>query len=85
MRLSMQSVIQSVILGLGVYLVIERSVTVGSMFAASILLGRAIQPAEQIVGGWRNLVSARGAFRRVRELLTATPVPGARQVRLQTG
>jgi len=43
------------------------------MFAASILLGRALQPVEQIVGSWRSLVSARGAFLRVRELLAANP------------
>ncbi len=69
LRLSMQSLI----LGLGAYLVIERLATVGAMFAASILLGRALQPVEQIVGSWRNLVSARGAFLRVRELLIANP------------
>src|SRR5882724_8138024 len=77
---TMQSVIrflrlamQSLILGLGAYLVIERLCTVGAMFAASILLGRALQPVEQIVGSWRNLVSARGAFLRIRELLKADP------------
>ncbi|MGB6396932.1 MAG: type I secretion system permease/ATPase [Bradyrhizobium sp.] len=70
LRLSMQSVI----LGLGAYLVIERVATGGAMFAASLLLGRALQPVEQIVGSWRNLVSARGAFLRVRELLVASPV-----------
>jgi PrtD family type I secretion system ABC transporter len=64
---------QSLILGLGAYLVIERAATVGAMFAASILLGRALQPVEQIVGSWRNLVSARAAFHRIRELLTANP------------
>ena len=69
LRLSMQSVI----LGLGAYLVIERLATVGAMFAASILLGRALQPVEQIVGSWRNLVSARGAYLRVTNLLAATP------------
>jgi ATP-binding cassette subfamily C protein len=69
LRLSMQSLI----LGLGAYLVIERAATVGAMFAASILLGRALQPVEQIVGSWRSLVSARAAFHRVRELLTAHP------------
>src|SRR6266481_3975473 len=69
LRLSMQSLI----LGLGAYLVIERLATVGAMFAASILLGRALQPVEQIVGSWRNLISARGAFLRVRELLAANP------------
>jgi ATP-binding cassette subfamily C protein len=71
LRLSMQSLI----LGLGAYLVIERLATVGAMFAASILLGRALQPVEQIVGSWRNLVSARAAFLRVRELLAANPPP----------
>ena len=67
LRLAMQSLI----LGLGAYLVIERVTTVGSMFAASILLGRALQPVEQIVGSWRALNSARAAYRRVRELLLA--------------
>lgn len=71
MRLSMQSLI----LGLGAYLVIERMVTVGAMFAASILLGRALQPVEQIVGSWRNMISARGAFERIKKLLAANP-PG---------
>jgi ATP-binding cassette, subfamily C, bacterial len=70
LRLSMQSVI----LGLGAYLVIERLATVGAMFAASILLGRALQPVEQIVGSWRNLVGARAAYGRVHELLAATSV-----------
>lgn len=70
LRLSMQSVI----LGLGAYLVIERLATVGAMFAASILLGRALQPVEQIVGSWRNLVGARTAYRRVHDLLAVTPV-----------
>jgi PrtD family type I secretion system ABC transporter len=74
MRLSMQSLV----LGLGAYLVIERSVTVGAMFAASILLGRALQPIEQIVGSWRSLVTARDSFRRVRELLAANPLREAR-------
>ena len=70
LRLAMQSLI----LGLGAYLVIERVATVGSMFAAAILLGRALQPVEQIVGSWRNLTSAVAAFRRIRDLLTANPL-----------
>ena len=69
LRLAMQSVI----LGLGAYLVIERVTTIGAMFAASILLGRALQPVEQMVGSWRNLTSARGAFERVKALLAANP------------
>ena len=65
---------QSVILGLGAYLAIERLTTVGSMFAASLLLGRALQPVEQIVGSWRNLVSGRSAYLRVKLLLAASPL-----------
>lgn len=68
-RLSMQSLI----LGLGAYLVIERTTTIGAMFAASILLGRALQPIEMIVAAWRNMISARGAYLRVRDLLAASP------------
>jgi PrtD family type I secretion system ABC transporter len=70
LRLSMQSLI----LGLGAYLVIERLITIGAMFAATILLGRALQPVEQIVGSWRAMISARGAFARIKMLLAANPV-----------
>ncbi|KUM23940.1 peptidase [Mesorhizobium loti] len=65
LRLTMQSLI----LGLGAYLVIERQVTGGSMFAASLLLGRGLQPIEQIVGLWRSLILARAALGRVEKLL----------------
>ncbi|HEY3916643.1 MAG TPA: type I secretion system permease/ATPase [Stellaceae bacterium] len=70
LRLSMQSMI----LGLGAYLVIERVVTPGAMFAGSMLLGRALQPLEQIVGSWRSMIAARDAFHRVRRLLAAAPI-----------
>nr|WP_306283210.1 type I secretion system permease/ATPase [Mesorhizobium sp. LMG17149] len=65
LRLTMQSLI----LGLGAYLVIERQTTAGSMFAASILLGRGLQPVEQIVGLWRSLILARAALARVHKLV----------------
>ncbi|MDB5565812.1 type I secretion system permease/ATPase [Caballeronia mineralivorans] len=70
--------VQSVILGLGAYLVIERATTVGAMFAASILLGRVMQPVEQIVGAWRPIVSALNAYKRVGMLLKAAPIPEQR-------
>jgi PrtD family type I secretion system ABC transporter len=70
LRLTMQSLI----LGLGAYLVIERETTAGSMFAANILLGRALQPVEQVVGSWRSMVSARGAWQRLRELFDFMPL-----------
>lgn len=70
LRLSMQSGI----LGLGAYLAIERWASVGAVFAASILLGRALQPVEQIVGAWRGFVSGKAAYRRLNALLEAVPV-----------
>jgi PrtD family type I secretion system ABC transporter len=65
--------VQSLILALGAWLVIERQITVGAMFAASILLGRALQPVEQVVGSWRGFVSARSAFQRMARLLNDFP------------
>ena len=73
LRLTMQSVI----LGLGAYLVIEHEVSGGAMFAASLLLGRALQPVEQVVGAWRGLAAARGAARRLNELFLACPATAA--------
>jgi ATP-binding cassette subfamily C protein len=68
LRLSMQSLI----LGLGAYLVIDRSATAGAMFAASLLLAKALQPVEQITSTWRQLLSIRAATRRLSDLLTNT-------------
>ncbi|RUW63879.1 type I secretion system permease/ATPase [Mesorhizobium sp. M7A.F.Ca.US.008.03.1.1] len=65
LRLTMQSLI----LGLGAYLVIERQITGGTMFAASLLLGRGLQPVEQIVGLWRSLILGRAALARVEKLV----------------
>jgi PrtD family type I secretion system ABC transporter len=70
LRLTMQSVI----LGLGAYLVIERHVSAGTIFAASLLLGRALQPVEQVTGAWRSMVSVRGAMKRLSDLFAASPV-----------
>ena len=77
LRMSMQSII----LGLGAYLAIQRLTSVGAIFAGSILLGRALQPVEQVVNSWRNLLSARAAYSRIRDLLAANP-PAERAVAL---
>jgi ATP-binding cassette, subfamily C, bacterial len=69
---------QSLILGAGAYLVIQRDATGGVMFAAMFLLARALQPVDQAVAGWRQLVAARGAYRRLDQLLAAFPALPAR-------
>ena len=64
---------QSAILGLGAYLVIERATTAGAIFAASVILSRALQPVEVIVGAWRNSVAAAASYRRLDKTLTENP------------
>jgi PrtD family type I secretion system ABC transporter len=65
--------LQSLMLGLGAYLALERMTSIGSLFAATLLLGRALQPVEQLVGAWRGLVAARASYTRVRDMLDAVP------------
>lgn len=59
-------VTQIVILGVGAYLALMGSVTGGMMIAASIIAGRALQPLEVLIEGWRNLVQTRGAYAHVK-------------------
>jgi ATP-binding cassette, subfamily C, type I secretion system permease/ATPase len=59
--------LQIVMLALGAWLVIDTHASPGIMVAATILLGRALQPVEQLIGGWKVLVEARGAWQRLSE------------------
>ena len=61
--------IQSAMLALGAWIVLDQQVTAGVMIAATILLGRALAPVEQLVAGWRALVEARAAWKRLTTLL----------------
>ncbi len=64
---------QSLILGLGAYLVIEREITPGLMIAGSILLGRALAPIDLMIGSWKGFVNARGQYQRLSEALSQIP------------
>jgi PrtD family type I secretion system ABC transporter len=64
----MRQAIQVVMLALGAYLVLTQQASPGIMIATTILLGRAVQPVEQLVGSWRLLAEARGAFERLNAL-----------------
>lgn len=61
--------IQILMMSLGAYLVLTQMASPGVMIATTILLGRAVQPVEQLVANWRPLIDAFGAYRRLRDLL----------------
>lgn len=61
--------LQSVILGLGAWLVLKDEMTPGGMIAASILLGRALAPVDMAIAHWRQLITAREALKRLNELM----------------
>lgn len=54
-------------LTLGAYLVIMERLTPGGMIAASILLSRALAPAEQSIAEWKQLTGVRQAYARLKE------------------
>ncbi|NRP46002.1 MULTISPECIES: type I secretion system permease/ATPase [unclassified Marinobacterium] len=66
---SFRLIIQSLILGLGAYLAVQREISPGLMIAGSILLGRALGPIDQMIGAWKPFVAARGQYQRLNEML----------------
>ncbi len=79
---------QSLALGAGALLAMEGEITYGAMIAASLLMGRATAPIDQIVGGWRNFMNVRKCFSRIERLLVSNPEPvprpGAKASALQS-
>ncbi|MFI0396646.1 type I secretion system permease/ATPase [Paracoccus jiaweipingae] len=69
--------LQSALLAAGAWLVLRQQVTPGAMIASSIMMGRALAPVEQVVGGWPLVQRAQDGWRRLAALLSrrAPPVP----------
>ena len=62
--------LQSAMLGLGAYLVLQGALSAGAMVAGSILLGRALAPIETCIGQWAVVTRAQEGRLRLAELLT---------------
>jgi ATP-binding cassette, subfamily C, type I secretion system permease/ATPase len=76
--------IQSAALGAGALLAIDGKISSGAIIASSVLLSRALQPIESIIGAWSSLAMARAATIRLARTFdtmeeqrgyTALPVP----------
>ncbi len=65
--------LQSAMLALGAYVVLQNEMTAGAMIAGSILLGRALAPVEQAIGGWPLAQRARQGWDQLNDLLSRTP------------
>ncbi|WP_369307618.1 type I secretion system permease/ATPase [Pseudomonas sp. W2-17] len=65
--------VQSGALAVGAYLVINGSLSGGMIVAASIIVARALAPAEQVIATWRSFTDAREAWRRLQDLLALFP------------
>jgi PrtD family type I secretion system ABC transporter len=70
---ALRQVLQVVMLGVGAWLVIGMEASAGVMIAATILLSRALQPVEHLIGGWRTLLDARSAWRKLGERGASAP------------
>jgi ATP-binding cassette subfamily C exporter for protease/lipase len=68
-----RTALQSLILGLGALLVLDGKITPGMMIVASILMGRALSPVEQLIGVWKSWSNTRSAYDRLHALLKANP------------
>ena len=63
---------QILVIATAAYLALEGEVSMGAIIASSILFSRALMPVDQLIGAWRGIFQARGAWVRLRELLEAT-------------
>ena len=68
--------LQSGVLALGAWLVINNMATAGIIIASSILVSRALAPAELAIANWKGFVQARQSWARLSDLLGRIPAAG---------
>src|SRR5262249_13523545 len=69
----LRTALQSGVLGLGAWLVINHEATGGIIIASSILTSRALAPVELAIAHWRGFTAARQGWRRLTELTGKLP------------
>jgi PrtD family type I secretion system ABC transporter len=68
-----RAILQSGVLAVGAYLVINQESTAGIIIAGSILTSRALAPVELAIANWKGFVNARQSRQRLEQLLTLLP------------
>ena len=63
-------VVQISVLGGGAFLVITDEIGPGAMFAAILLMARALSPVQMAISSWRDFTGARMAYKRLNDLLS---------------
>jgi PrtD family type I secretion system ABC transporter len=66
--------LQSAVLAVGAYLVINQQATAGIIIAGSILSARALAPVDLAIANWRGFVTARQSWHRLNQLLGFLPL-----------
>lgn len=69
----LRMLLQSSMLGIGAWLVIEQQATAGVIIAASILSGRALAPVDLAIANWKGFAGARQGWQRLTKVLAALP------------
>ena len=65
--------LQSGVLAVGAYLVINQEATAGIIIAGSILSARALAPVDLAIAHWKGFVAARQSWGRLNQLLALFP------------
>lgn len=70
---TLRMLLQSVVLGMGAYLVILQEASPGIIIAATILVARALAPVDLALANWRGFLAARQSWKRLTNLFEALP------------
>jgi len=73
----MRMMLQSAVLGVGAWLVINQQATAGIIIAGSILSARALAPVDLAIAHWKGFVAARQSWHRLNRLLGTLPAEAA--------
>ncbi|WP_106797235.1 type I secretion system permease/ATPase [Rhizobium sp. H4] len=70
---ALRAILQSTMLGVGAWLVIDQVATPGVMIAASIMMGRALAPVDLAIANWKPFLMARQSWARLQDMLKTVP------------